>query len=336
MLKKLPPGTKKTISTYSIFAFLSGIVLTLFFLNFANIWPTKEPLPRPAAYSIQRIEGYKFVKPVLGVEPVNESNKLMPVKANLVKLIDSLKQAGLADDVSVYLREFERGRWIAINPEMEYHPASLMKVALMLCYLRMASADPSMLKQKIMYEKPPSGVISPQFYLDKTIELGKSYTIHELLYYMIAYSDNNATWVLADRFDNNRLRQLFKEFGLPEPVEDELKFTLNVKNYSYFFKAIYNSSILSPEFSEYAAELLNNCSFKDGFAKGLPPNTEMWHKFGEWTNPGQPSELHESGVFYWHGVPYLLTVMTKGKDNRNLAKVIQAIAGRVYNEIPQP
>jgi len=46
--------------------------------------------------------------------------------------------------------------------------------------------------------------------------------------------------------------------------------------------------------------------------------------------------LHEAGVFYWHGIPLMLTVMTKGKDTEKLAASIRAIADRTYKNIPEP
>lgn len=320
---------------YSGITFILGVLITFFALNVKHL---QEPNNSTAqqTYAINRIQGYKYIKPILVVEPLTESIKLKGLKATLVNLIDSLKSVGYADDVTVYFRGFRHGGWISINPEKTYHPASLMKVALMLCYLREAEAIPHMLEQKFLFEKPSNVEINAQYYPTKGIEPGKSYTIHELLFYMIANSDNNATFLLASHFDPNKLKKLFRDFGMPEPIMDETKFTISAKQYSYFFSAIFNSSILSPEYSEYAAELLSKSTFQEGFGKGFPPGTEMWHKFGEWRNAGQPYELHEAGVFYWHGIPLMLTVMTKGNDTEKLAATIRAIADRTYKNIPQP
>lgn len=235
MAEKLPRNIKKTHPFYSILAFLLGITLTIIFIRYTNLWPVAFQSPQHT-YSIKRVQGYKYVKPVLGVEPANESTRFSPIKTHLISLIDSLKKAGIADEVSVYLREFERGNWIAINPEAKYHPASLMKVALMLCYLRKAEADPRMLEQKLLFEKPAKDEINAQFYPTSSIESRKSYSIHDLLYYMIANSDNEATWLLASHFDYAELLKLFQDFGLPKPELDETKFTISPKEYSYFFQ----------------------------------------------------------------------------------------------------
>lgn len=284
-------------------------------------------------YTIHRLKGYTKIKPIISVEPEAPLPILLPLVNSLGALIDSLKADGNVTQASVYIKEFEHGSWVAVNGDDRYHPASLMKVALLLSYLKLVEADPSMLKRELLFDPPPNAQINDQYYKAPTIKRGKKYTVHELLYYMIAYSDNNATWVLASHFDNSYLKKLFNDFDLPEPVEDDLKFTLSPKEVAVFFKVIFSASYLSPEFSEYAADLLSNCSFKEGFVKGFPPNTQLWHKFGEWRQVGYDYELHESGVFYIGDQPYLLTIMTKGKDTDKLAESIRILSGKVYRSL---
>ncbi|HNM27553.1 MAG TPA: hypothetical protein PKL15_19045, partial [Saprospiraceae bacterium] len=59
----------------------------------------------------------------------------------------------------------------------------------------------------------------------------------------------------------------------------------------------------------------------------------LWHKFGEWRQVGYDYELHESGVFYIGDQPYLLTIMTKGKDTDKLAESIRILSGKVYRSL---
>ena len=267
------------------------------------------------------------------MEPKHESKKYGVLKSKLADLLENLKKEGAISEASVYLKELERGEWISLNGEERYRPASLMKIPLLLSYLRMAEATPGLLTQKLVYKKPDSVTISTQFYAPPAVQPGKEYTIHELLYFMVAHSDNNATWLLASKFDASVTKKLFDDFGLPEPVDDDEKFTLTPKECSVFFNAIYNVAYLSPEYSEYAAALLSNCTFQEGFVKGFPKDTKMWHKFGEWRGVGHDSELHESGIVYIHDKPYLLTVMTKGKDTDKLAEAIRAISQKTYEYV---
>ena len=287
------------------------------------------------SFTVCKVKDFSNIKP-LSKELVNESKLFAPLKGELTQLIDSLKRAGTVTQASVYIREFDNRGWMSVNKDERYHPASLMKVPLLICILQMAQANPNLLKEELVFEKPGNVQINPQYYTGPSIELGKKYNVHELLYYMIANSDNNATWLLSSRFDNKLFKKLFADFCLPEPVEDDLKFALTAKECSVFFKAIYSASCVSPEYSEYAAQLMSNCSFREGFKKGFPDKTKMWHKFGEWRSAGQDYELHEAGVVFIKDKPYVITVMTKGKDTAKLAETISAICRKIYDEIPSP
>ena len=97
-------------------------------------------------------------------------------------------------------------------------------------------------------------------------------------------------------------------------------------------RAIYNAAYLTAEDSEYAGELLSQCDFKDGILSGLPPNTRVAHKFGESGNQ-IVKQLHESAIVYLYNQPYLLTVMTKGNDNKKLSLLIKEISQTVYNDM---
>jgi hypothetical protein len=56
------------------------------------------------------------------------------------------------------------------------------------------------------------------------------------------------------------------------------------------------------------------------------------HKFGE-AGSAVEHQLHESGIFYLKGNPYLLTVMTKGPDVARLPEVIAKISKKVFENM---
>ena len=287
-------------------------------------------------YKIERVHGYRNINPVISVETTQTSERFASMKEALNQLAENLKTAGTIHQASVYIKEFDRGEWTSLNPEEKYHPASLMKVVLMLGYLRFAENTPDLFEQQWLFDKSDHVQEFPQYYADKTIESGKKYTVHELLYYMIAHSDNNATWMLASRLDKSHLRKIYAELGLKAPAEFDMNILMDVKAYSTFINAIYNASNLSPEYADYAADLLRECSYKEGFYKGFPADTPMWHKFGQWKSGNHDHELHESGLVYIKGKPYLITIMTKGKDTGKLAEAIRAFCKKIHDEIPAP
>ena len=341
-------GTQKTAWPYLFFSFILGGLCSIVLFGSIPKWlfesqsASKPDIELPnqnsssAGFTICKVKNFSNIKP-LAKEMVSESEMFAPMKKDLTFLIDSLKKTNAAQQISVYIREFDHRGWMAINNDERYHPASLMKVPLLICVLQMAQGNPDLLKQKMVFDMPAElGDISKQYYPAPTIVRGERYTVQELLSYMMAYSDNNSTWLLASRVDPRSLKKLFTDFCLPEMVEDDVKFTMTAKECAVFFKAIYSASCLSPEYSEYAAELMSHCTFKEGFAKGFPENTKMWHKYGDWRSAGYDNELHETGIVFIKNKPFLVSIMTKGSDTERLAEAIRIVCKKIYEDVPLP
>ena len=285
-------------------------------------------------YTAARLKGYQYIKPLLDETPECEAQSLAPLKQEITNYIDNQKQGGMITSASVYIKEFASGDWTYINPGETYLPGSLFKLPIMLTILRMAEGNPALLNKKITFDQKHV-VNVPQTYATKTIEPGKSYTVKELLTYMIAYSDNNATQLLNGCMDPQVLVKVFSDVGLTPPKPDAasyLTYTISPREYSVFMAALYNASYLTITESEYATSLLAQCNFKAGLVSGLPANVRIAHKFGEAGNQ-QQHELHETGIVYINNNAYLITVMTRGTDLKNLLATIGNISKITYNKL---
>lgn len=291
--------------------------------------------PSRCDYRIARVSGYKWIGPLLSAEEECEAETYLPLRRTLLRQLDSLRATGQLTAASLYLRDFGRGQWMSINGEERYHPGSLMKVALLISILKAAEMQPGLLQQRIRYVSPPEDGIQAQYYAFPTIRVGKEYTVAELLEYMIAYSDNHATWLLASHLDPRGAPKLFDDIGLKVSWDSIDQLTLSAPEVAVLFKAIFNSSYLSPESSDYAAQVLSKCAFSEGFKKGLPAGVHMWHKFGGWGHAGRTHELHEAGVIYVEGVPYLLVIMTRGADTPRQAQSIAWLTRSIYHYMIQ-
>jgi beta-lactamase class A len=198
-------------------------------------------------------------------------------------------------------------------------------------YLKMNELSPGVLNKEIAYTQRFT-LNKAVAFKSKSIQLGKKYKVKELLKYMIEYSDNNATILLTSSLDNAIFVKLFTDFDMKTPIINAEQYQLSAQQYSYFMRAIYNASYLSVENSEYAAELLTKCDFKDGIMLGLPKGIQVAHKFGE-SGTTVDRQLHESAIVYLDGKSYLLTIMTKGKDLKVLSKLMGDISRLVYSNI---
>jgi len=146
---------------------------------------------------------------------------------------------------------------------------------------------------------------------------------------MIAYSDNEATGLLLKALKPENYYRTYTELGLEKPKGVSGSNELSAKEFSVFMKALYFGSYLSQSSSEFCNSLLTECDYKDGLLKGIPAKVPVAHKFGEFGD-GQSYELHESGIVYIENNPYIITVMTKGYDRKQLSEVISKVSGMVY------
>lgn len=278
-------------------------------------------------YTASRLKGYQYIKPLLDQSPECESQKLSGLKQDILRYLDNQKQAGFISTASVYIKDFSSEDWIYVNPGESYLPGSLFKLPVMMTILKMSETNPALLDKKITFD-PRKVVNVPQTYTTKALQPGNTYTVKELLTYMIAYSDNSATQLLNGCMDPQVLINIFSDLGLTPPKPDAasyLSYTITPRDYSVFMAALYNGSYLTIAESEYATSLLAQCSFKEGLVKGLPENVKVAHKFGE-AGSQQEHQLHETALVYVNNSAYLVTVMTKGTDLKNLATTIGGVA----------
>ncbi|MBK8846443.1 MAG: serine hydrolase [Bacteroidetes bacterium] len=325
------------IPIYTVLPILVLLMLLVFFLvhrlmgNEHNSIETKAAVQTSKTfcdYDIKRLSGYKYIEPTMFIESECESDDYAVLKTQMVDQIQKFKNEGLLLTASVYFRDLKSTQWFTINENEPYEPASLMKISILITYLRQSETNPSRLNEKLTYNKKLHNSRAV-VYTDQTLILGNTYTIRELLEYMIVYSDNEATALLNQQVGVEDYLQTFKDFNLPIPNANDASYPITAKSYSYFLRSIYNAGYINHKNSEFAAELLSKSKFIDGFKKGIPSDVLIIHKFGEF--PAQPlSQLHETAIIYCNQHPYLITVMTKGNRIDNLPKVLASMAQISY------
>ena len=329
--------TNKNFSLFQIIVF--SLIVSVVTFSLTSVWEERKNVELNATasesfscnYDIKRLDGFKYVRPILFVEDKCESENLMGIKQTISQIIERYKTNEGVTNTSVYLREYSQNEWMCINENETYEPGSLFKVPVLIAILKMNEKNPGFLNKKIKYEKIITLDKNVAF-VSKTIQLGQTYTIRELLTYMIKYSDNAATILVENNMSTEVLQKLFSDVGIEVPNVYATKYLFNVRDYSIFMRIIYNVGYLTMEDSEFAAELLTQCDFKDGIVKGIPKNIKLSHKFGESGNQIE-KQLHETAIVFLEGKPYLLTIMTKGKNNNTLCKLIAEISNAVYVDV---
>jgi beta-lactamase class A len=249
-------------------------------------------------------------------------------------VVDDLKTNGDVSTVAVYFRDLNNGPTFGINEDEKFVPASLLKVPVMMSYYKLAEDEPDILDRKLTYEKEsnlaPDGsqLIAPS----KEIEVGKKYPISELIERTISYSDNEAVTLLIYNMPSGPIRTLYHMLGVSDGVLNGPEGRLTVKEYAAFFRILFNSSYLSQKYSTRALLLLTKTEFDQGLKAGVPSDVVVAHKFGEGGDVSQ-HQIHDCGIVYYPGHPYLLCIMSSGGDIKKLEGAITKISAFIYKKI---
>lgn len=278
--------------------------------------------------------GYHFISPLLACKSDSEtgiSNKTaVEMRADIQSYLSQQVQVGTISRASVYFRELDDGASFIINPSYTFNLGSLLKVPLVMSVYTHAEKNPGFLDEKVTYG---GGSYNGEEYYPPpvSIEVGKTYTIEQLVEATLRYSDNNAAILLSQTIPQGEFDDTYSELGIDPPPYGG-SYVLNNQGYAIFFRVLYNATFLNHDDSEHMLQLLSESTFDKGLAAGLPAGVTVAHKFGEQANAdGSAPELHDCGIVYDQGAPYLLCVMTQGSSFDQDASVIARISQIAYS-----
>jgi beta-lactamase class A len=205
----------------------------------------------------------------------------------------------------------------------------------MMAYLKDAETDPGIL-DKVLTNTQTFDPTTVNFEPEITLIPNQKYTIRELISRMIIYSDNLAYNLLNNNMDAQKVIKVYNDLGvdISKGNIDPNGNIVSVKNYSAFFRILFNASYLNQDMSELALNTLSQSKFTQGLIAGLPPNITVAHKFGErqYLDTGQ-KQLHDCGIVYLPKSPYLICVMTRGQDFNDLTATIKDISASIYRSV---
>ena len=310
-------------------AFLTGTAVGLSFHRVALFTENRKNL-----FRVERLysEGTHLVNPLLRVEtPPGGDAELEAIRGYLETYLAQCIQSGEVSDVAVYLRNLNEGTWVGINEEWEFSAASLAKIPILFALLWKAQQDPSILAKPIRYETEIVPPATQLIFPEERLQVGSAYTVEDLLHRSIAYSDNVAGLLLLQQIDDKLFDQICSDLHLPTPNRASADYQLSAKSYSACFRILYSATYLNKELSEKALKLLTETAFRDGIVAGVPKNIAVAHKFGERGAGVAGMQLHDCGIVYDPGNPYLICIMTQGQDLGILKRKIKEISKIVYD-----
>ncbi len=282
------------------------------------------------------LNGYEFTSPLLDIElpeGLNIDYEPIPFKRAIETFIKNKIESGQVHTAAVYFRDLHDGPWFGINESIEFNPASMMKVPVMIAWLKRAEKDPRVLTRRMKYILDNS--VPPQYTKPaRSLVPAQSYTVDELLHYMMNYSDNKATSLLFYALGPAELADVLDSMDVQNNPRDGDNVT-TIHGFSGFLRILYNASYLNREMSEKALQLLSLQDFPIGIVAGVPKGTKVAAKFGEIVaeNKDEPVLLHEFGIVYHPKSHYILGIMTRGDDFSQQAEIIREISRMIYTEV---
>jgi len=288
--------------------------------------------------------GYSFINPLIECDNNGSDTveKYIPFEAETKKKIqDEIIAPNPGVDIAFYFRNLNNGPWFGINANDQFAPASLLKVPIMMAFLKESESNPSILNKTVLYEKSVEGnLVSQNTIINKPLEVGKSYSVEELIKTMIDDSNNEALFLLGNNISTETVDQVYRDLGITIPDIRGPSDYISVKDYASFFRILYNASYLEKATSEKALQILSGSEFHDGLEAGIPKGLKNAHKFGERqivnADGSTVKQLHDCGIIYYEKYPYLLCIMTKGNTTTTtttLSDIIKNISKIIYSEI---
>ena len=269
----------------------------------------------------------------------------------MISLADDLngliKNSGVAE-VGLAAHRLGRGEEIFINPDMSFHPASTMKICVMVEVFHQSREGLFSLNRSIPIKNEFISIADGSSYSlslndDSESELyqsiGQRMTVRELVRRMITVSSNLATNILIELVTADRTTKFMRELGaegliIRRGVEDNKAFKLGLNNavtargFKQILVKLAKKEVLSSEDSEEMIDILAGQQFNEMIPDRLPDRVRTAHKTG-WTG----EYFHDVGIIYPPDTgEFVLVILTRGFQKETDAHpFIASLAKTIYS-----
>jgi len=255
-------------------------------------------------------------------------------------LLRDAEAAGELARAGVLFQRLNDGFGFSLGDEHRFAPASLLKLPVAFAVFMLETQEPGTLALEVSYsdEQAPGCAVLSQHEASATgLELGQRYPLEQIVRASIVHSDNLAYCILighlnADDHRRELLRRTFRELGIQDPatLQDE---AASVREYAGLLRLLYNTAYLDAASSAKLLEWLSESSYDKGIEGGVPELIRIADKFAERVTEDGTHYLHDCGIVYSGDDPYLLCVMTKGRDFAALQGVIADVSSTLYSAV---
>ncbi len=280
--------------------------------------------------------GKNFLKSAEPKKPLMSSFYLAEEMQGLTARLNRLAQNYPTINPSVFVWDFETGKYVNIRANQQYPSASIIKLPVLLELFRSIELGQVGLSDRMQlteyYRSSGSGNI--QF-----ARAGNYYTINNLAKVMIQHSDNTATNMIMSNVggmvDVNRairswgLKDTYIQNWLPDLAGTN---KTSAKDIATMLYNIDNSSFLSLKSREYIVDYMSHVENNRLIQAGLPSNAIFLHKTGD-----IGTMLGDAGIVWApNGKKYIVVILAKRPYNSPAGKdYIVNASSIIYNFLSQ-
>ncbi len=272
------------------------------------------------------------------------------MSGSLEREIQNLIRCEEGVEVSIAAKRVAGGDELLLNPDVSFHPASTVKICIMMEVFRQRREGILSLDEAIrVINAFPSLADGSLYSLDRADDsekqlydaIGRRCTIHELVLRMITVSSNLATNLLLTRVSPRQTTEFMAQLGAPElrvtrGMEDKAAHRLGLNNgataagFMKLLTRLARREVVSPEDSEEMIEILTRQELNEMIPARLPSGTRIAHKTG-WID----QHFHDVGIIYpVQGHPLVLAILTRGfpeTQSERAHAYVASLARAVYD-----
>jgi len=241
-------------------------------------------------------------------------------------------------DVAVAFRTLDGRQELLIQPDVEFHAASTMKVPVMIELFRQVHAGFRSLEDRALVVNEFHSIVDGSSYELSTRDdsdaevyrhVGELMNFRQLCEAMITVSSNLAANILIERLGLQNIQRTTEALGargmhVLRGVEDEKAFaaglnkTTTARALMTLMEKIAVGLAVDPVSSGQMTAILKRQTFRDRIPAGLPPAIAVAHKTGEITNI-----QHDAAIVYGRR-PFVLVVLVRGLSDQKRGSALAA------------
>ncbi len=264
------------------------------------------------------------------------STRIQATEADINTFVEKAKNDGVISRAGVFYRDLSTRRWFGINADAEFYPASLAKLPLAMTYYKVSDLELAIFDQQVPLTPSKEYTnVGQKVSVDSPMVAGETYAIRRMVEDMLVYSDNRPIGPLLQFMRPDVWKKVYADLGIRKQTDTgEEEWSVTPRVIALVFRSLYNGSYLDLGSSQELLNVMTQARYTKGLVAGVEIGVPVAHKFGEATmveeGGSQTPVLHDCGIIYKPEKPYILCVMTEGKNFTNLEETIATISRMVY------